>query len=283
MTWKVTNNKIHDNDNIGIDAIGFEDTKQVIQARGGEITGNKVYNITTSNNPAYGNKRSAAGIYCDGCTGVLIEGNKIYNSDYGVEIASEHKDHFSSKVIVRNNLIYGNALSGLTIGGSEQGKTGGADSCTFVNNSFYGNNTSGTEAEFQIQNYAKNITFENNIVHAGSHNKFIIGKTTTSAAPVADGNLYFSSTAAAGSGVWTLNNVPYTGFDKYRSGTKQEKSSAFADPQYLDPSKEDLQVAKTSPAVDQGLSRSEDIVGTKDFAGANRLQGKRIDIGAYEQ
>jgi hypothetical protein len=283
MTWKVTNNRIHDNDNIGIDAIGFEDDKQVIQARGGEITGNKVYNITTSHNPAYGNQRSAAGVYCDGCTGVSIEGNTIYNSDYGVEIASEHKDHFSSKVIVRNNLIYGNALSGLTIGGSNKDNTGGADSCTFVNNSFYGNNTSGNEAEFQIQHHAKNITFENNIVHAGSHNRFIIGKTTTSAVPTADGNLYFLSAAAAGSGEWTANNVTYKGFDKYRDGTKQEKSSAFADPQYRDPSKDDLQVAKTSPAVDQGLSLSQDIVGTKDVAGAARVQGKRIDIGAYEQ
>ena len=53
MTWKVTNNKIHDNDNIGIDAIGFEDDKQIIQARGGEIIGNNVFNITTSTNPAY--------------------------------------------------------------------------------------------------------------------------------------------------------------------------------------------------------------------------------------
>lgn len=283
MTWEVTNNKIHHNDNIGIDAIGFEDDKHVIQARDGKITGNEVYNITTSNNPAYGNKRSAAGIYCDGCTGVVIEGNKIYNSDYGVEIASEHKDHFSSKVTVRNNLIYGNALSGLTIGGSDKNKTGGADSCTFVNNSFYGNNTSGKEAEFQIQNYAKNNIFENNIVHAGPKSRFIIGTTTTSAVPAADGNLYFSSTAAAGSGVWTVNNVTYTGFDKYRDGTKQEKSSSFADPQYRDPSNDDLQVAKTSPAVDQGLIVSEDIVGTKDFAGAARVQGKRIDIGAYEQ
>jgi hypothetical protein len=80
-----------------------------------------------------------------------------------------------------------------------------------------------------------------------------------------------------------VNNVTYKGFDKYRDGTKQEKSSAFADPQYRDPSKDDLQVAKTSPAVDQGLSLSQDIVGTKDVAGAARVQGKRIDIGAYEQ
>ena len=83
--------------------------------------------------------------------------------------------------------------------------------------------------------------------------------------------------------MWTVNNVTYTGFDKYRDGTKQEKSSSFADPQYRDPSNDDLQVAKTSPAVDQGLIVSEDIVGTKDFAGAARVQGKRIDIGAYEQ
>jgi hypothetical protein len=53
-TWKVTNNEIHDNDNIGIDAIGFEGTsKGIDQARGGEITGNKVYNNSSSGNKAY--------------------------------------------------------------------------------------------------------------------------------------------------------------------------------------------------------------------------------------
>jgi hypothetical protein len=288
LTWEVTNNEIHHNDNIGIDAIGFEGTsKGIDQARDGNITGNKIYNNSSSGNKAY-KDRSAAGIYCDGCTDVRIEANTIYKNDYGVEIASEHPGKFSSKVTVRNNLIYSNALSGLTIGGSDEkpeGKdTGGADSCTFVNNSFYGNDTTDSgSGEFQIQHHAQNNTFKNNIVHAESRSRFIIGETTTSTVPLADGNLYFSSKAAAGSGEWTLNNVPYTGFENYRKATKQEKASAFADPQYLDPSKDDLQVAKTSPAVDQGVILVEDIVGTKDFAGANRVQGKRIDIGAYEQ
>jgi hypothetical protein len=284
LTWEVTNNEIHDNDNIGIDAIGFEGTsKGIDQARDGNITGNKIYNNSSSGNKAY-KDRSAAGIYCDGCTDVRIEGNMIYKNDYGVEIASEHPGKFSSKVTVRSNLVYSNALSGLTIGGSDDRKTGGTDSCTFVNNSFYGNDTTDSgSGEFQIQHHANNNSFQNNIVHAGSRSNFIIGETTTSTVPLADGNLYFSSTADAGSGEWMLNNVPYTGFENYRKATKQEKASAFADPQYRDLSKDDLQVAKTSPAVDQGLVIAEEIVGTKDFAGAKRVQGKRIDIGAYEQ
>ena len=56
--WTVSNNLIHDNNNIGIDAIGFEGTSPnsaTDQARDGSIVGNTVYNITSYGNPAYGN------------------------------------------------------------------------------------------------------------------------------------------------------------------------------------------------------------------------------------
>ena len=60
-TWSVTNNLIHDNNNIGIDAIGFEGVfpnSAYDQARNGEISGNIVYNITSNDNPALQPKRT---------------------------------------------------------------------------------------------------------------------------------------------------------------------------------------------------------------------------------
>jgi len=52
--FQVTNNLVHDNDNIGIDAIGFEGVGPVgyDQPMYGEMSGNTVYNISGITNPA---------------------------------------------------------------------------------------------------------------------------------------------------------------------------------------------------------------------------------------
>ena len=50
----ITNNLIHDNDNIGIDIIGFEGVSPdpaYDYARSGTVAGNTVYNISAINNP----------------------------------------------------------------------------------------------------------------------------------------------------------------------------------------------------------------------------------------
>src|SRR6202011_2462387 len=195
--WNITNNVIHDNNNIGIDAIGFEKVSSdtaTDQARDGLISGNTVYNITSYGNPAYGNSYSADGIYCDGCTRVTIERNVIHHTDFALEVASEWPGKLSSYVTVRSNLVHDNNASGLTIGGYDS-RRGGTDHCNFVNNSFYNNDTKNTgEGEFQIQYYATNNVFKNNIVYAGTQNLFIYSYTSSSANPVdADYNLYFSS------------------------------------------------------------------------------------------
>ena len=51
---RITNNIVHDNNNIGIDVIGFERTAPdpaVDQARDGVVSGNLVYNITLTWQP----------------------------------------------------------------------------------------------------------------------------------------------------------------------------------------------------------------------------------------
>lgn len=56
--FRITHNVVHDNNNIGIDVIGFEHTAPdpaVDQARDGLVSGNLVYNITSKGNPAYRN------------------------------------------------------------------------------------------------------------------------------------------------------------------------------------------------------------------------------------
>ncbi|MFZ0436693.1 MAG: DUF1565 domain-containing protein, partial [Candidatus Sulfotelmatobacter sp.] len=102
--FSITNNIVHDNDNIGIDAIGFEGVGPTgyDQAKYGEISGNTVYNISGINNPGEGDSYDADGLYCDGCAYVIFERNTVYKCDLNMEAASEHKGHDGSYVTIRN-------------------------------------------------------------------------------------------------------------------------------------------------------------------------------------
>ncbi|MGA1987182.1 MAG: right-handed parallel beta-helix repeat-containing protein, partial [Candidatus Sulfotelmatobacter sp.] len=106
--FSITNNIVHDNDNIGIDAIGFEGVGPTgsDQARYGEISGNTVYNISGIHNPGEGDSYDADGLYCDGCEYVIFERNTVYACDLNMEAASEHKGHDSRYVTIRNNVFY---------------------------------------------------------------------------------------------------------------------------------------------------------------------------------
>ena len=169
--FRITHNTVHDNNNIGIDVIGFERTAPdpaVDQARDGVVSHNLVYNITSRGNPAYGNDQSSDGIYVDGGTRILIEQNTLHDVDFGIELASEHKDRATSYVIARNNLIYHCHTAGVSIGGYAPDR-GHTEHSNVINNTLYENDTSRTgSGEFQMQwNMADNI-FANNIVYAGA-------------------------------------------------------------------------------------------------------------------
>src|SRR5580698_7448557 len=218
--FRITHNVVHDNNNIGIDVIGFERTAPdpaVDQARDGIVSGNLVYNITSRGNPAYGNDQSSDGIYVDGGTRVVIEQNVIHDVDFGIELASEHQNRATSYIVARNNLIYHCNTAGVSIGGyaPERGRT---DHCTVVNNTLYDNDTAGTgSGEFQMQwNMAADI-FENNIVYAGPRclialNKSQIDKTRPP--NTIDHNRYYCVSGAQTS-TWAGASATVTGFDKY--------------------------------------------------------------------
>src|SRR5438876_4393503 len=125
----IANNVVHDNDNIGIDVIGFEGVSPdpaYDYARNGTVSGNTVYNISAINNPGEGKQYDANGIYVDGGSQVVIERNLVHNVDIGIEMASEHQGHVTSFVIARNNLVYSSNSTGITIGGYAS-NVGGTD------------------------------------------------------------------------------------------------------------------------------------------------------------
>src|SRR5215475_9561989 len=215
--FRITHNVVHDNNNIGIDVIGFERTAPdpaVDQARDGVVSKNLVYNITSKGNPAYRMDESSDGIYVDGGTRVLIEHNVIHDVDFGIELASEHKNRATSYVTARNNLIYHCHTAGVSIGGyaPDRGRT---EHSTVLNNTLYKNDTSSTgSGEFQMQwNMAENV-FSNNIVYAGrrclvSLTKAHVDKSQPPA--LIDHNLYYCAAGAKAS-AWAGTSGTITGF-----------------------------------------------------------------------
>ncbi|MDP4145866.1 MAG: right-handed parallel beta-helix repeat-containing protein [Bacillota bacterium] len=153
--FKVTNNKVHDNDNIGIDFIGYENTASKNDyARNGICTGNQVWNISTANNKTYDGK-GADGIYVDGGASIVIERNKVWSTDIGIETASEHLNKATDGVTVRNNLVYNCSVSGISMGGS--GITNGkATNIKILNNTVYNTDTN--------MNIQKNCQFNSNVI-----------------------------------------------------------------------------------------------------------------------
>lgn len=284
--FRITHNVVHDNNNIGIDVIGFERTAPdpaVDQARDGLVSENLVYNITSRGNPAYGNDQSSDGIYVDGGTRVLIERNIIHDVDFGIELASEHKNRATSYITARNNLIFHCNTAGVSIGGyaPERGRT---EHCTVVNNTLYQNDTAGTgSGEFQMQwNMADDI-FANNIVYAGPPCLIALNKSQLDRnhpPALIDHNLYYCEARAQAS-TWGVSGGTVTGFDKYVQATAGDIHSIFSDPHFIDPSKQNFHLKSTSPALAVGAT-TDWPAGELDLDGAPRVPSGKIDLGCYQ-
>lgn len=299
--FTVTNNLIHDNDNIGFDAIGGEGVGPTghDQPSYGEVSGNTIYNISSLHNPAY-NSYGADGIYCDGCRNVVFERNLVHHCDLDIELAAENGGFDASYVTVRNNVLYDAYIVGVSIGGygnCTKGHLGcgGSDHVVIVNNSLYNDNTTNQGAEFQIQYRAGSTNiFENNIVYAGSQDVWIYGPYKGST-PTLDYNLYYSLP-----GYQQDNSITYNGqsnfvsFAAYQTSTGQDRNSFFANPDYISLTLPNLDITSSSPAINAGSTAltcsvgycggSKSIYGDKDFAGNPRFNPRRqINMGAYEK
>jgi hypothetical protein len=284
--FRITHNVVHDNNNIGIDVIGFERTAPdptVDQARDGVVSNNLVYNITSRGNPAYRDEENSDGIYVDGGTRILIEQNVMHDVDFGIELASEHKGRATSYITARNNLIYHAHTAGVSIGGYDP-ERGHTDHCTVVNNTLFENDTSKTgSGEFQMQwNMADNI-FANNVVYAGPACLMAINKSQAQSLPPVriDHNVYYCAAGAKAS-LWKQSAAAVTGFDRYVESTGNDRHSRFADPLFVESAKHDFHLRSDSPAVAAGTLDGV-LVGEQDLEGLQRVKAEKIDAGCYQK
>lgn len=286
--FQVTKNRVHDNNNIGIDIIGFERTApdpQVDRARDGIVSENLVYDITSKGNPAYRDSVDSDGIYVDGGTRVVIERNIIHNVDFGIELASEHLKGDTSHIIARNNLIYSCNTAGITIGGYDA-KRGSTHDTVIANNTLYENDTEDTKTgEIQMQFYLRNNIFKNNIVYVGKSGRALNSRTgrVDAGTPTVsmDHNVYYFP-AGSRAVKWSYDGKEYASFEDYVKATGNDRHSVFADPQFIDPTRHNFHLQPNSPANGSGVNLGSSIVGNKDLDGAPRVHEGKIDCGCYE-
>jgi hypothetical protein len=309
--FAITNNLVHDNDNIGIDAIGYEGVGPVghDEAMYGEIRGNTIYNISGIHNAGEGNSYDADGVYCDGCAYVTVEDNLIHNVDYGIEVASEHKicqstgTEYSSSgtigegsspcngryVTVRNNVVYDSNACGISIGGYAN-NVGGSAHVVIVNNTLYNNNTQNQAGEFQIQYHsgkAQANIFENNLVYAGAQNVWInsfVEPSTSYPAPPAtlNRNLYYSAAGyAEGTSIFWAGASSYKSYSAYQSAAGEDANSLNADPLIvnLGSTPPDFDITAKSPAVNAGSTSLSCGVGWCNSNSPHSIYGSTDFIG----
>jgi hypothetical protein len=281
--FSVANNVVHDNNNIGIDLSGDEGTAPdpaYDRARDGIVSGNRVYNISSYGNPAYGNNYAADGIYVDGGSRIIIERNTITAADIGMEVTSEHAGKLADYVVVRNNLITQSRTAGISIGGYDA-QRGGTQHCTFANNTLYHNDSLQTgTGEFAIQFYVAQNTFDNNIVVANSQG-IVLGQGASNANPLGmNGNLYFAGGTAP---AWLWGGKTYNSLAAFQQASGNDAASSVADPQWLDAASADFRLGAGSPAIGRGLPLGEGVSGSLDLAGKARLRGAVVDVGALAQ
>jgi len=226
--FEVKNNHIYDNTNIPIVAIGHEGECSdpiLDQARNGLIKNNNIHD----NPSAYA---AAGGIYIDGGKSITIENNISNNNDYGIEIGCENKgnipnDPSASNIIVRNNLIYSNKISGIALGGYNYPKSGKVETTTITNNTVFNNDTDNSYNGELLISFVENSIVENNIFYANNTNKVLIMSSKENPTLSLNYNLYYS-TSGSSDIVIEINGIEYNEFSTYQAATSQDLNSNFS-------------------------------------------------------
>ena len=281
--FTVSHNVIHDTNNIGIDFIGGEGTSvnsagqadpATDTTRDGICQDNLVYREHASYGGGYG-----AGIYVDGGETIVIQRNTVDHCDLGIEVGCEHAGRTVTGVTVRDNVLYDNRSAGIAFGGYDA-SVGRVTNCTFENNTLVHDDTRRDGSGEIWAQQTSNDTIENNILYMGPQNIAINGDTGSSAI-TSDYNLFFSP-KGADKIRFSVGGNGTTGLAAFTASSKQEANSLFGDPQFVNSKANNFQLTTTSPAIDEGDPTFVAGDGETDATESLRVQGGRVDIGAFE-
>ncbi|MCB0688249.1 MAG: right-handed parallel beta-helix repeat-containing protein [Saprospiraceae bacterium] len=276
--FSIENNEVDNISNIGIDAIGGEQTSSINdQARNGRIVDNDVKNCISP-------YASAAGIYVDGGAMIIIERNLVTGCQYGIEVGCENPGT-ASNITVRNNFLYNNADAAIAVGGYDYPHTGRVTNSIIRNNTALENDVNpggvgGITGQLTIT-ATDNLDVINNIFYQNSGSLLMLSVNSGSTGLNLNYNLYFSS----GPSAFDYEGTIFNSLTGYVSKTMQDFNSIFADPQ--------LQISSqgvsfhlgnpNSPAINAGDPHTSIAEGELDgYHDDDRINNDIIDIGADE-
>jgi parallel beta-helix repeat protein len=197
--FAVTNNRVHDVNNIGIDFIAGESW----------VNGSP----------------DAAGIYVDGARNILIEKNIVTQCDLGIEVGSENKGTVTTNVMVENNTVFHNDKAGIVFGGYED-KAGRVKQCVFKGNTLFKNHRhkSDHNGEIWIQWASDNVVTANTVI--GGEESPLVQMDPGGTKNVLTGNKY-SSTAGKEDAPFMLKFEDVEGMNAWIKSSGQDRDSVF--------------------------------------------------------
>ena len=160
----VLNNTLKNNGNIGIDFNGntnISHTPNLDQPRKSVA----IFNYVEKSKSAYADN---AGIYVDGSKDIYIYGNTVVDSPFGIEVGCEETKHKNqiTNIIVENNNLIGNTVTGIRVGGYKK------NLLSVKNSEFKNNKISKSQTPIIIAK-VDGVTFKENEI-IGGHKFFIV-------------------------------------------------------------------------------------------------------------
>lgn len=273
----VSNNYVHDVNNVGIDCIGGEGMSPdpaTDMARNGSVVGNRV---TRAHERGLGG--GAAGIVVDGAQNITVERNTTWANDAGIEVNAVMPGSTTSGIMVCDNYVYLNWRAGISIGASQQ-TDGTVTDCQVSNNTLFHDNTRHTSSgELRVQ-WGSGNTIENNLVSAAGGTVLLDGQDG-SFNNTSNYNLFYSPDGAAGSRfMW--DGFAYRGLQSLQTAVQNDANSVFANPLLIRPGSARLVLSPRSPAINAGDPAFTPGANETDYTGHPRVLNSRVDIGAIE-
>ncbi|MEK4669911.1 right-handed parallel beta-helix repeat-containing protein [Niallia sp. FSL R7-0271] len=244
--FQISHNTVRDNDNIGIDMIGYEGTSEENDyVRNGAVESNIVYNNSSYGNPAYGEDYSAGGIYIDGGRNITVDHNIVHHNDLGIEATSEHHKKYAVHIDITSNTVYENNYTGISIGGYDT-ERGGTKNSTIAKNILYKNDTKGLDGgQLMLQHDTSSNKIEKNVFSSSENGLFIINYFTANSSNILSSNVYHLEEDKET--IWVWKDEEYTSLASFETAADSDSNSSILDLGFADPENGDFTLTSDSP------------------------------------